>query len=90
MGLKKIDGVYCTVSSGRVFEELDVTEIGEMVLFKAIERYLKTGEIACGIMDLLHMEWDSVSLKKSDLRKIETAYREIAQKCIGELHAHVA
>lgn len=89
MGLKKIEGVFCTISSGRVYEELDVTEIGEMVLFKAIERYFKTGEIACGIMDLLKMEWDTVNLKKRDLREIETAYHEIAERCIKELQAHV-
>lgn len=90
MGLKKIGANYCTISSGRVYEELDVSEIGEMVLFKAIERYFKTGEIACGIMDLLLMEWDSVSLKKKDLEEIESVYRGIALKCIGELQAHVA
>lgn len=89
MGLKKIDGNYCTISGGRVYEELDVTEIGEMVLFKAIERYFKTGEIKCEIVDMLRMEWDSVNLKKRDLNEIESAYREIALKCIGELQAHV-
>lgn len=89
MGLKKIGESYCTVSRGSIYDELEVSEIGEMVLFKAIERYFKTGTIECGIMDLLKMEWDTVTLKKRDLNEIELAYREIALKCIGELQAHV-